>query len=280
MNGSAFRCRAASNPACSARNRPFGGQTQFEHYWRAKVKIAAFLPRDPKGTSMLRQTFTARTPLRSGAFALLCAVLVAFLPAGAARAENTVPDNATANSYNTGWKCDDGFQEQDDACIGVQLPDNAYLNNRSFGRGWVCMFGFERIDEACVPVDVPDYAYLEPSGVRWSCERGYEAKDGECQPVDVPENGYLSGLSYNDGWACERGFKAVRNTCAEIIVPEHGYLSSERSGPGWKCERGYIASGDSCVSLNVPENAHIGYMEDRWECNKPYVQRGDVCVLP
>ena len=61
---------------------------------------------------MLRQTFTARTPLRTVAFALLCAVLVAFFFSGAAKAENTVPDNATANSYNTGWKCDDGFQER------------------------------------------------------------------------------------------------------------------------------------------------------------------------
>ena len=66
---------------------------------------------------MLRQTLAARTPLRTGLFALLFAVLAGFLASGKAGAENSVPDNASANSFNTGWRCNDGFQEKDGACL-------------------------------------------------------------------------------------------------------------------------------------------------------------------
>ena len=50
------------------------------------------------------------------------------------------------------------------------LPDNALASR--YGTGWECMTGFERIANRCARVVVPANAYLDASGDRWRCDRG------------------------------------------------------------------------------------------------------------
>ena len=87
---------------------------------------------------MPRPSSGTRPSARMLGFALFCATLMLVLPTFTARAEISVPDNATANSFNSGWRCDSGFQEDDGACVQVTMPANAYLNDRAYGGGWAC----------------------------------------------------------------------------------------------------------------------------------------------
>lgn len=57
-----------------------------------------------------------------------CSVLAIMLLSGSVFAQSdsgVVPDNATANRFASGWSCDFGFQELDDRCVRMEVPDNA-----------------------------------------------------------------------------------------------------------------------------------------------------------
>ena len=65
------------------------------------------------------------------------AVLV--VPAQLALAQGTkgtLPENATAKTYGSGWECDRGYRQSSGSCIAVTLPANAYLTDSSYGSGW------------------------------------------------------------------------------------------------------------------------------------------------
>ena len=83
--------------------------------------------------------------------------------AGLARAEDvasTVPDNASASTYRTGWQCDRGFRKADGACDAVTVPPNAFLTDWSYGSGWKCEHGYRQNGDACDPVALPANAYI------------------------------------------------------------------------------------------------------------------------
>ena len=85
-----------------------------------------------------------------------------------------LPANASARNFGEGWECDRGYRREDNACLAIIVPENAYATNRSYGTGWECMHGFQEVDGAiCLEVVVPDGGYLDPSGQRWNCLRGY-----------------------------------------------------------------------------------------------------------
>ena len=132
---------------------------------------------------------------------------------GLARAqdvEGTIPANASANTYRTGWQCDRGFRKTDGACVVVTLPESAYLTGSSYGPGWKCKHGYKQNADTCDPVLLPANAYLSAaSGDRWLCDRGYRQVDEICTAINVPANGYLTGSTSGSGWTCDRGYRAV-----------------------------------------------------------------------
>jgi len=127
--------------------------------------------------------------------------------AGLARAEDvasTVPDNASASTYRTGWQCDRGFRKADGACDAVTVPPNAFLTDWSYGSGWKCEHGYKQNGDACDAVALPANAYISAaSGDRWLCDRGYRQVGETCTVITVPENGYLTGSTSGPGWSCD-----------------------------------------------------------------------------
>ena len=107
-----------------------------------------------------------------------------------------VPENASAKTYGSGWECDPGYREIDEACAAVKVPANAYPTNKPYGRGWVCGRGFREVGETCAAIEVPANAYLNSSGDKWECERGYRDVGGACDAIKVPEKGFLTNTSY------------------------------------------------------------------------------------
>ncbi|MBT6609265.1 MAG: hypothetical protein HOB37_12500, partial [Rhodospirillaceae bacterium] len=81
-----------------------------------------------------------------------------------------IPDNAQAQRYGGGWKCDLGYRKVKKSCRAIKLPQNAYLTDASFGQGW-------------------------------ECKRGYRERKGKCAAVKVPANAFLN--SYGEGWECQ-----------------------------------------------------------------------------
>ncbi len=243
----------------------------------------------------------------------IIAVLLFSLPAFAQTATQRMPENASVKSYGDGWECNIGFRLNENACVAVIVPQNAYDTNRSYGSGWECLHGFRRTDEAaCVAVEVPEGGYLDPSGERWRCLRGYIKVDDTCQEIVLPDNAYLADASYGSSWTCERGFETTGDQCTAIAVPANAYLTGsgygqpwtcERGffeqaglcaavaipanayfddatyGTGWKCERGYKASGETCELIDVPENAHLDRSGNRWDCDKNFQKSRGLCVL-
>lgn len=109
-----------------------------------------------------------RQLLIRGHLLILMACLVAVPSTGFARKGSTmIPENARAKFYGVGWECDPGFRKMDNACVGVEVPVNAYPTKESFGRGWACLRGLQEVDEICVSVTVPQNAYLSCTGDRW-----------------------------------------------------------------------------------------------------------------
>lgn len=158
-----------------------------------------------------------------------------------------VPVNATAKSYGTGWSCNKGYREKNNACEAIIIPDNAYSTNKTYGIGWECNRGYRKIDDACVVIKIPVNGYLDFDGKKVKCNRGYLMVDKFCKVINVPANGYLTKSSY---------------------------------GPGWECERGYQANKNACIPVKLPENSHINFSGNNWECDKPYQRQNNQCTLP
>ncbi|MEP3941894.1 MAG: hypothetical protein ABJM63_11255, partial [Anderseniella sp.] len=229
----------------------------------------------------------------------ILALMLSVLPALAQTSAQAMPENASARSYGEGWECNIGFRLNENACLEVIVPQNAYDTKRSYGSGWDCLHGSRTTDtETCIAVAVPEGGFLDPSGKRWECLRGYVKVDDSCQEIVLPAHAYLVDASYGSAWRCERGYEATGNLCNEIAVPANAYLNGtgygqpwtcERSfveqaglckaavipenayfdgasyGKGWKCDRGYAASGKKCELIDIPEHAHLGRSGNRWE---------------
>ena len=244
---------------------------------------------------------------------LIVAVLLLALPAFAQTASLPIPENASAKSYGSGWECNIGFRQDENTCVAVIVPQNAYNTNRTYGSGWECLHGFRITEEAaCVAVEVPAGGFLDPSGERWRCLRGYTKVDDACREIVLPANAYLSDATYGSLWTCERGFEAIGDQCTAIAVPanaflngsgyglpwtcergyferagrceavaipEHAFFDDANYGPGWRCDRGYAASGETCEFVSLPENAHLDRSGNRWECHKNFGKSKGRCVL-
>ena len=262
--------------------------------------------------------FTAQVPADTPTvvvpfFGLVVAVLLLALPAFAQTAVQPMPENASAQSYGDGWECNIGYRLNENACVAVIVPQNAYDTNRSYGSEWECLHGFRRTDEAtCVAVAVPDGGFLDPSGERWrclrgyikvdetcqeimlpanayladvsfgyswTCERGFEATGDQCTAIEVPANAYLNGTSYGEPWTCERGFLEQAGQCEAVVIPANAYFDDATYGPGWTCERGYAASAQGCEVIDIPANAHLDRTGNRWECNRNFQSSRGQCVL-
>ena len=107
----------------------------------------------------------------------------------------------------------------------VVVPENGYATGASYGTGWKCSYGYEEQNDACVAVDLPANAYLSGRGNSWKCERGYRRDNDKCQKIDVPANGYIKASSQN-GWACERGYQPSRDRCELIRIPANAYATN------------------------------------------------------
>src|SRR5258708_30385048 len=115
-----------------------------------------------------------------------------------------VPLNAQAKRYGTGWECKRGFRWDGAACIGIKLPENAFLSETSYRSGWECKRGYKSDGSSCVAVKVPQNAYLSGSyGDEWECERGYQKTGAGCFPVRVPKNGYSIESFQGRRWNCD-----------------------------------------------------------------------------
>jgi hypothetical protein len=143
---------------------------------------------------------------------LLLALQLAWpAPVSAQRSGVTIPDNARAKGYGSGWECERGYRATGKACLAVQIPKNAFSTNSTFGNGWECSWGFRQIKEACEVIKVPTNAYLNSFGDKWKCDRGYRSVAERCVAVVLPENAHLD-FSGN-GWDCNRPYRKQRNKC-------------------------------------------------------------------
>ncbi len=218
---------------------------------------------------------------RAPAFMIVAIVslVVAFTPNALAQTDpETIPANASAMQFGSGWTCDMGYRNDGNACVEINLPENAFLRDTRYGRGWECFHGFRASGDACVAVVAPDNAFLNYSGTSWECSRGFIARSGNCIQIDVPENGYLTERSGGRNWACERGYQRLGQTCTIIDLPEHAFLTDGDFGPPWKCERGFSKTGELCQRIDLPPNAHLDYSGNSWECSRPFRRVGDACV--
>ncbi len=245
--------------------------------------------------------------------AMAIAILQISLPVSAQSVSVAMPENAHAKSYGDGWECDIGFRDEDEMCLPIVVPQNAYQTNRIYGAGWECMHGFKSDgNTACAEVIVPEGGYLDPSGQRWLCLRGFQKVGKGCLEIVLPKNAYLAKGLYGSEWACKRGYEAIGEGCSAIVVPENAYLnvskygqpwSCERGfieearqcvavavpvnayfddapyGDGWKCDRGYAAKDGRCEAIDLPENAHLDRTGNRWECHRNYQKYKKSCVL-
>jgi hypothetical protein len=103
------------------------------------------------------------------------------------------------------------------------IPDNARA--RSYGSGWECNRGFRETAERCVTVDVPANAYLSPEGTSWTCDRGFRAEGAKCVSVQVPAHGYAVDARYDKGWRCNRGYRIVGERCVQLEIPANAYAT-------------------------------------------------------
>jgi hypothetical protein len=160
----------------------------------------------------------------------------------------------------------------------VSIPKNAKA--KSFGTGWECIRGFRQSKGDCIRMKIPPNAYPTKStyGAVWECQRGFKSKDETCVAIKVPANGYLA--SYGDQWKCHRGYHQVENKCLAVIVPVNAYLADDGYGRGWTCNRGFAVTKKGCIPVKVPANAHLGFSGGSWECDRPYREKQGSCVEP
>ena len=139
---------------------------------------------------------------------MVLAVLAVWLavpgPSSAQVTAATVPPNAHGDGMGRGWECDEGFRKVDGACVGVSVPENAFMTNVSYGRGWECLRGYMEKGETCVAVVIPPHAFLSAYGDTWNCERTYRRQGEGCVEIKVPKNGYLTNASHGAGWTQAR----------------------------------------------------------------------------
>lgn len=253
----------------------------------------------------------ARLVVRMAALAGVIA-LVAF-PVLAQVGIGPTPENAQTRDYGGGWDCRLGYRVNDEGCVAIDVPENAYATGRSYGSGWACRRGYEEVGGAsceaipvpgnaflrssgfdwecdrgyrqnrdtCVPIVLPENAYLtgDPAGSGWACDRGFTARDGACVPIAVPENGYLTNADYGAEWACERGFVEIDGRCNPVGLPANAFLDPDSYGPGWRCDRGFEAVGNACLAIHLPANAHLDRSGNRWRCDRSFQLSGEECVL-
>ena len=68
------------------------------------------------------------------------------------------------------------------------MPAHAYAFDTSYGRGWECGRGYQEHNETCTAVAVPQNAYLNASGDSWECNRSYLQVGEACaEPVTAAE---------------------------------------------------------------------------------------------
>lgn len=187
---------------------------------------------EPRGPHTIAISAPAQTPTVMALFVgSIFAVILLLTPAFAQTVGQLEPENASSKSYGDGWDCNIGFRLNENACIAVTVPRNAYDINRSYGSGWECLHGFRGTDEAaCVAVDVPEVGFLDPSGERWRCLSGYIKVDDTCHEIVLPANAYLVDASYGSAWTCDRGFEATDGQCTAIAVPANAYLNGSGYG--------------------------------------------------
>ena len=73
------------------------------------------------------------------------AFLLLQISSNAADTTNTLPENAWLGD-NGAWYCDDGFKKANNACVAIQVPENAF----AYGSEWYCKTGFVRSQNKCV----------------------------------------------------------------------------------------------------------------------------------
>ncbi len=57
-----------------------------------------------------------------------------------------LPDHAYI-TYGDSWKCERGFKRAEDECQSIQVPEHAFLTDRSWGDDWTCERGFKRAED-------------------------------------------------------------------------------------------------------------------------------------
>lgn len=288
---------------------PWRSEGAFAWRWPWPFKIAKA---EPRRRSLGARPGSGHSPaLRRRPGSAVTAALVACLafgaaPALAAKAARSMPDNATASEYGSGWECSHGFQRVRDVCQRITVPTNGYLD--ASGNRWRCDRGYISAAGGCALIKVPANAYLDDSyGSGWRCERRYRERLGACVLIEVPANAHETDSSYGPGWECshgyvtmsgrchevrvpanaylarsgsewkcDRGFAQTKDGCVEIPVPQHGYVDAQ--GNGWSCDRGFRKTSSDCAPINVPANAHLDYTGDRWTCDRGFDERDATCV--
>ena len=90
--------------------------------------------REPHGPHLIAACAPAKTPTIIALFVgSILAVILLLTPAFAQTGSQPMPENASAKSYGDGWECDIGFRLNENACLAVIVPQNAYDTNRSYG---------------------------------------------------------------------------------------------------------------------------------------------------
>jgi hypothetical protein len=219
-------------------------------------------------------------PARALALVLGLALLaVPGLSVGAnSQTAKAVPENGQAGRYGGSFECKSGFRKQDESCLKVTLPDNAFLTKTAYGRGWDCHYGFLEKGDQCLAVRVPANAFLEGySGDRWRCLPGYRQSETSCDQIKIPENAFLSDSTQPPGWECERGFRAAERGCVKLDVPAHAFLTT--AGDEWRCNRGFEKKDRECIAVKIPDNA--SFVEtlygQKWKCDRDFEMKGPLC---
>ena len=95
-----------------------------------------------------------------------------------------VPKNGylTNADYGDAWACERGFVQVGDQCDPVVPPKHAFHDPMAYGPGWRCERGYEPDEQnsACIAIDLPENAHLDDSGNRWRCNPGFQLGDKTC----------------------------------------------------------------------------------------------------
>jgi hypothetical protein len=145
-----------------------------------------------------------------------------------------IPENAQAKSYGTGWSCNPGYRESNDASAAIEIPENGYATSSSFGTGWECSYGFKESNGSCTPVQIPANAHVDYSGNGWYCNKPYRKRNkdlftpyGEVTSARVlttRHGGHPRGFGYVEMLKqhAERAISESRNTLCYSISSNRG----------------------------------------------------------